>query len=432
MAEHGRRRRQLMQMLDEDAVVLLAAAPRRVRSGDICWPYRQDSDFLYLTGYQQPDAVLALLPGRRHGETVLFCRERDPELERWHGPGIGTEGAVSEYLVDDAFPIEDIDDILPGMIEGRSRIYCHFGSDQEFDGQVQAWIRRLRQLQGGGVVAKELLALGHLLHDLRLFKSRGELQHIREAVAIACEGHRAAMMAARVGVHEYQVEAAFTHAIRMCGAQPAFVPVVAAGPHACILHYQAGAGRLADGDLLLVDAGAEVAGYASDLCRSYPVNGRFSEAQRQLYEIVLAAQQAAIEQVRPGQVFEAAHQSAVAVLTEGLCRLGLLSGEPALRLAEQAYRRFFPAKTCHWLGLDVHDVGDYRVAGSSRVLEPGMVLTVEPGLYVPADAVDLDARWRGIGVRVEDMVAVTRDGAELLSAALPRSVEAIEALLAHR
>ena len=432
MAEHGRRRRQLMQMLDADAVVLLAAAPRRVRSGDIEWPYRQDSDFLYLTGYDRPDAVLALLPGRRHGETVLFCRERDPQRERWHGPDIGTEGAVRDYGVDDAFPIEDIDDILPGMIEGRGRIYCPFGRDPDFDAQLQGWLDRLRQLRGGGVAAKELLALGHLLHDLRLFKSRGELQHIREAVVTASEGIRAAMLAVRPGVPEYQLEAAVLHAIRMRGAQPAFMPVVASGERGCILHHQAGRDPLADGELVLVDAGAEIGGYASDLCRSFPVNNRFSEPQRALYALVLAAQTAAIDQVRPGRPFEAAHGAAVRVLTEGLCRLGLLPGEPALRLAEQAWRRFFPARTCHWLGLDVHDVGDYQVGGASRVLEPGMVLTVEPGLYIPFDATDLDPRWRGIGVRIEDVVVVTREAPEVLSAQLPRSVEAIEALLASR
>ncbi len=421
-----------MQMLDPDAAVLLAAAPRRVRSGDVYWPYRQDSDFLYLTGYPRPDAVLALLPGRRHGETVLFCRERDLEDERWHGPGIGTEAAVRDYLVDDAFPIEDIDDILPGMIEGRRRIYCPFGLDPDFDGQLQGWLDRLRQLRGGGVASKELLALGHLLHDLRLFKSRGELQHIRDAAAIAAEGMQAAMLAARPGVPEYQVEAGLLHAIRMRGAQPAFPPVVAAGGRSCILHHAAGEARLADGDIVLVDLGAEVGGYASDLCRSFPANGRYSPAQRELYDIVLEAQAAAIEQVRPGRAFAAAHQAAVQVLTEGLCRLGLLQGDPAQRLAEQAHRRFFPAKTCHWLGLDVHDVGDYQVAGGSRVLEPGMVLTVEPGLYIPSDAMDLDPQWRGLGIRVEDMVAVTRDAPEILSATLPRSAEAIERLLAAR
>jgi Xaa-Pro aminopeptidase len=431
--EFARRRRQLMKMAAEDAVVLIAAAPERMRNADAAWPYRQDSDFHYLCGFPEPDAVLALLPGRQHGEAVLFCRERDVERERWHGPFIGTERAVADYGMDDAFPIEDIDDILPGMIEGRARVYCHFGREPQFDAQLLGWMRRLRQLRGGGVVPKEFVALGHLLHDLRLYKSRAELKLMRASAAIAAEAHLAAMRMARAGRHEYEVEAELLRIMRSHGAVAAFPPIVASGVNACTMHYQANRAVLKHGDMLLIDAGAELECYASDISRSFPVGGRYSREQRALYDIVLTAQQAAIDEVQPGRSYSTAHEVAVHVITAGLCALGLLKGEPAQIIAAGAYKRFFPAKTSHWLGLDVHDVGDYRVDGESRILEPGMVLTVEPGIYIAPDDVSVPEAWRGIGIRIEDDVAVTRDGNEVLTAAVPREPEEIEALLSqHR
>lgn len=421
-----------MKMAGEDAVVLVAAAPERMRNADAAWPYRQDSDFHYLAGFSEADAVLALLPRRSHAQVVLFCRERDPVRERWHGRSIGTEQAVSTYGMDDAFPIDDIDDILPGMIEGRARVYCHFGREPAFDAQLLGWMRRLRQLRGGGVVPKEFVALGHLLHDLRLYKSRAELKLMRESAAVAAQAHLAAMQVAVPGRHEYEVEAELLRVIRSRGVVPAFPPIVAAGANACVMHYQTNRAELRDGDLLLIDAGAELDCYASDISRTFPVNGRYSREQRALYEVVLAAQLAAIDEVRPGQPFNAAHIAAVRVLTEGLCELGLLKGDADKAIADESYQRYFPAKTGHWLGLDVHDVGDYRVDGQSRLLESGMVLTVEPGLYVPPDDRSVAERWRGIGIRIEDDVAVTRHGNEVLSAGVPKDAEAIESLLAHR
>lgn len=430
--EFAGRRRQLMDMAGDDAVLLLAAAPERMRNADAAWPYRQDSDFHYLAGWPEPAAVLALLPGRQHGEAVMFCRERDPEHERWHGPSVGTERAVSDFGMDDAFPIEDIDDILPGMIEGRARVYCHFGREPEFDAQLLGWMRRLRQLRGGGVVPKEFVALGHLLHDLRLYKSRAELRLMRASAAIAVEAHRAAWQLATVGRREYEIEAELMRVMRGHGVVSAFAPTVASGANACVMHYQSNRAALRDGDLLLIDAGAEMDCYASDISRTFPVNGRYSPEQRALYEVVLAAQLAAIDEVQPGRPFNAAHAAAVRVLSEGLCELGLLKGDADAAVAAGSYKRFFPAKTGHWLGLDVHDVGDYRVDGESRLLEPDMVLTVEPGLYVAADDRTVAERWRGIGIRIEDDVAVTRDGHEVLTAALPKEADAIEALLAAR
>ena len=430
--EFARRRRQLMQMAGNDAVLIVAAAPERMRNADAAWPYRQDSDFHYLGGFPEPDAILALLPGRVHGEVVLFCRERDPVRERWHGPVIGTERAVADYGMDDAFPIEDIDDILPSMIEGRARVYCHFGREPDFDARLLGWMRRLRQLRGGGVVPKEFVALGHLLHDLRLYKSRAELKLMRTAAALVVEAHLAALHVATPGRHEYEVEAELLRVMRSHGAVPSFPPIVAAGANACVMHYQAKRAPLRAGDLLLIDAGVEWDCYASDVSRTFPVNGHYSREQRALYEVVLAAQLAAIDEVRPGRPFNAAHAMAVRVLSEGLCALGLLKGSAEAAIADGSYQRFFPAKTGHWLGLDVHDVGDYRVDGESRVLEPDMVLTVEPGLYVAADDHTVAERWRGIGIRIEDDLVVTQDGNEVLSAGAPKDPDAIEALLAAR
>ncbi|HET7593398.1 MAG TPA: aminopeptidase P N-terminal domain-containing protein [Rhodanobacteraceae bacterium] len=427
-AEFARRRRELMRMAGEDAALVVAAAPRRIRNADAEWPYRQDSDFHYLTGFPEPDAVLALLPGRANGEVVLFCRERDPERERIDGARIGPDAAAARFGMDDAFPVEDIDDILPGMLEGRTRLYCHFGRENEFDAHLLRWLRRLRASRGGGVVPREFVALGHLLHELRLYKSTAELRLMKRAANIAAEAQRAAVAAARPGAAEYEVEAALLHVVRAHGAVPSYAPIVAGGANACVLHYTANRDRLERGDLLLVDAGAEVECYASDITRTWPVGGRFSREQRALYEVVLAAQQAAIEQVREGAAFTAAHDAARKVVVEGLCQLKLLSGSPRSALKSGSYERFFPHKTGHWIGLDVHDVGDYRVDEQPRLLEAGMVVTVEPGIYIPPDDTTVPAKWRGIGIRIEDDVAIGAHGSEVLTAALPKAIDEVQAL----
>ncbi len=429
--EYARRRRQLMRMAGTDAIVIVGAAPERVRNNDAHYPYRQDSDFHYLTGCAEPSAVLALVPGRDSGETILFCRERDPERERWDGPRLGTEGAVATLGLDDAFPIDDIDDILPGLIEGRRRVYYHFGRDTDFDLKLIGWVNRVRaHMRHGATPPHEFVALSHLLHDLRLYKSRAELRLMRKSARIAAEAHVRAMRAVRPGMAEHQVEAELLHVFRHHGAVPSYEPIVGGGANACVLHYRANNAVLAAGDLLLVDAGAEYQCYASDITRTYPVSGRFTPAQRALYDLVLAAQLAGIEEVRPGRSFDAFHQAAVRVLTRGLVKLGLLSGSVAKNLREHSYRKFYMHKTGHWLGLDVHDVGDYRVDGEFRLLEPGMVVTVEPGLYMAPDLKGVPAEYRGIGIRIEDDVAVTRGEPEVLSAGVPKEADAIEALMA--
>lgn len=421
-----------MRMAGRDAIVIVAAAPERLRNNDAHYPYRQDSDFHYLSGFPEAEAVLALVPGREQGETILFCRERDAERERWDGPRAGTEGAVADYGMDDAFPIGDIDDILPGLIEGRSRVAYHFGRDSEFDSRLIAWVNRVRsQIRSGARAPHEFTALSHLLHDLRLYKSRGELRLMRKSARIAAEAHVAAMRATRPGLTEHAIEAELLHTFRRHGAVASYEPIVGGGANACVLHYRANNAELRDGDLLLIDAGAEYECYASDITRTFPVNGRFSPEQRALYDIVLAAQIAAIAEVRAGRPFDAYHETAVRVITAGLVKLDLLAGSVEKNLREHGYRRFYMHKTGHWLGLDVHDVGDYRIDDEFRLLEPGMVVTVEPGIYIAPDAKKVPVRYRGIGIRIEDDVVVTKDDPVILSDDVPRDPDAIEALMAH-
>lgn len=432
-AEYRRRRRQLMEMAGEDAILVLPAASEKVRSLDTHYPYRQDSDFWYLSGFPEPDAVLVLIPGRRHGEVILFCRERDAEREAWDGGRAGQDGAVADYGMDDAYPIDDLDDILPGLLEGRSRVYYHFGRDAEFDLKLIGWVNRVRsQVRHGAQPPHEFLELGHLLHEQRLFKSGAEVVLMEQAARISVEGHRAAMQAACAGMHEYELQAELERVFRANDACPAYSSIVGAGRNGCILHYRDNSARSRDGDLVLIDAGAEYRGYASDITRTFPVNGRFSAEQRALHDLVGAAQAAALAQARPGLPYEAGHLAAVQVLTEGLLRLGLLKGTLEANLAGEQYKRFYPHKTGHWIGLDVHDVGDYRLAGDSRLLEPGMVFTIEPGLYVGADDASVEARWRGIGIRTEDDVLITDDGHRVLTDGLARSADEIEALMQGR
>ncbi|MBB4730117.1 aminopeptidase P N-terminal domain-containing protein [Xanthomonas arboricola] len=432
-AEYARRRKQLMQMAGDQAILILPAAPERVRSHDTHYPYRQDSDFWYLSGFPEPEAVLVLVPGRKHGEAILFCRERDAEREAWDGPREGQEGAVERYGMDDAYPIDDVDEILPGLLEGRSRVYYHFGRDVDFDLKLIGWLKRVReQVRHGAQPPHEFLELGHLLHEQRLFKSRDEIALMQQAADISVRAHRAAMRLARPGVHEYELQAEVECAFRAADAWPAYGSIVGTGSNACVLHYRANNARSRDGELVLIDAGAEYRGYAADITRTFPVNGRFTPAQRALHDLVGAAQAAALAQARPGVPYEAGHLAAVQTLTEGLLQLGLLKGKLERNIADGHYKRFYRHKTGHWLGLDVHDVGDYRLAGDSRLLEPGMVFTIEPGLYISADDTTVEARWRGIGIRTEDNVLITADGHRVLTDALARSADEIEAEMAHR
>ncbi|WIO75669.1 Xaa-Pro aminopeptidase [Porticoccaceae bacterium LTM1] len=423
-----------MNLMGDGSIAVLPAAPMRTRSRDTEYHYRQDSDFHYLCGFPEPEAVLVLIPGRQQGETVLFCRERNRERETWDGYRVGPEGATKQFGADDAFPISDIDDILPGLLEGRERVYYSMGRHPDFDDQLMGWVKQLRkQVRTGAVPPSEFVDLDHLVHDLRLFKSDAELEIMRKAGEISARAHCRAMNSCRPGLFEYQLEAEINHEFANSGARfPAYSTIVGGGANGCILHYIENRDELKDGDLVLIDAGCELNGYAADITRTFPVSGRFSPEQRALYDIVLAAMHAAFDEVAPGKLWSAPHDAAVRVLTEGLIELGLLRGKRDELIENGAYREFYMHKTGHWIGLDVHDVGDYQVDGQSRVLEPGMVLTVEPGLYIAPDNLNVEEKWRGIGIRIEDDVAVTKDGYENLTASVPTNADEIEALMAQR
>jgi Xaa-Pro aminopeptidase len=422
-----------MRMAGDDAIVVIPSAPERIRSRDTHYPYRQDSDLWYLSGFAEPDAVLVLIPGRRHGEALLFCRERDLERESWDGPRIGPEGAVDALGMDDAYPIDDLDEILPGLLEGRTRVYYHFGRDTDFDLKLIGWLNRVRaQVRMGAQPPHEFLELGHLLDEMRLFKDREELKLMQRAADISIEAHHAAMRAAKPGIHEYELQAEVERVFRRHDAEPAYGSIVGAGANGCVLHYRANNAQAKDGALVLIDAGAEYRGYAADITRTFPVNGRFTKEQRALHDLVAEAQRAALAQARPGVPYEAGHGAAVETLTEGLLKLGLLKGGLEKNIAEGHYKRFYRHKTGHWLGLDVHDVGEYRLGGESRLLEAGMVFTIEPGLYISDDDRTVHEKWRGIGIRTEDDILVTKDGHQVLTDKLARSADEIEAFMAAR
>lgn len=431
--EFARRRKELMGVMGPNSIAILPAAPERTRNRDVEHPYRQSSDFWYLTGFGEPEAVMVLLPEREHGEFVLFCRERDRTMEIWNGYRAGPEGAVETYGADDAFPIGDIDEILPGLLEGRERVFYDLGHDAEFDRRLMGWVNSIRErVRSGAHPPGEFVALAHHLHDMRLFKSAGEIKLMRKAAQISAAAHVRAMQKVRPGMMEYQLEAEYLHDFVRHGARSSAYPsIVGGGENGCILHYIDNNQRLNDGDLVLVDAGCELELYASDITRTFPVNGKFSKPQQALYELVLASQEAAIDATHPDNHWNVPHETVVNILTQGLLDLGLLSGEFNEQVETEGYRRFFMHRTGHWLGLDVHDVGDYRVQEQWRQLEPGMALTVEPGLYVAPDDDTVDEQWRGIGVRIEDDVLVTKDGNDVLTAAVPKSVAEIEALMAE-
>ena len=430
--ECRKRRKKLMDMLGDDSIAILPAAPEKIRNRDVAYRYRQDSDFYYLTEFAEPEAVIALIPGRSQGEFVLFCRERNPEQEVWHGARAGLEGACDDYGADDAYPITDLDDILPGLLENRERIYYTMGNDTVFDQRVLGWVNQVRGKARSGIHAPEqFVSLNNILHDMRLYKSRHEISMLRKAAAISANAHVRAMQSCRPGKTEYQIEAELLHEFMRQGARSAAYPsIVGSGANSCVLHYIDNTRELMDGDILLIDAGAEYECYASDVTRTFPVNGQFSGQQRAVYEVVLAAQLAAIDAVRPGNHWAQPHDAAVEVLAEGLVALGILKGKPKTLVKEKAYSRYFMHKTGHWLGMDVHDVGDYKVGDEWRLLEPGMVMTVEPGLYFPAQK-GLARKWWNTGVRIEDDVLVTQAGHEVLSSGAPKRITEIEALMAR-
>lgn len=430
--EYARRRRQLMRMAGEGSIIILCAAPARVRNNDVHYPYRQDSDFLYLTGFREPDAVLVMLPADDGGRCVLFCRERDPEREMWDGPMAGLKGAVETFCMDEAFAITELDKRLPGLLQDRERIYYDLGRAPMFDQRLIGWLNAFRDKPRKTFHApEEIHGLDHMLHDLRLFKNRDELAVMKRSAAVAIEAHERAMRLAAPGLNESDIHAELLHTFTRHQCEPSYQPIVGGGANACILHYIANRDPLRDGDLLLIDAGAEYDGYASDITRTFPVNGRYAPEQRDLYEVVLAAQLAAIEKARAGNQWQDVHNEAVRIATQGMIDLGILKNSLEQEIEEEGYKHFYVHNTGHWLGLDVHDVGEYQVDGHSRELEPGMVMTVEPGIYIPPKDTSVRKCFRGLGIRIEDNVAITRGGPLVLTGALAKHPDAIEALMAE-
>lgn len=430
--EFIQRRKRLMADMGTNTIAIIPSANEIIRNNDVHYPFRQDSDFYYLTGFNEPNAVAVLVPDREHGEYILFCRDRDPARELWDGYRAGAEGACETFKADDAFPITDIDDILPGLIEGKNSVFYAMGRHKEFDSQVMGWINTIRaNTRSGSQPPGEFVDLDHLLHDLRLYKSPAEVKVMTEAAEISARAHKRAMQFCSAGKYEYQLEAEILHEFARSGSRlPAYSSIVGGGANACILHYINNSDVLKDGDLVLIDAGCELDYYASDITRTFPVSGKFSPEQKIIYQLVLDAQLAAIAAVKPGNHWNEPHDATVRVITQGLLDIGLLKGDLNTLIKTEAYKVFYMHRAGHWLGMDVHDVGDYKVGGQWRVLEAGMALTVEPGIYIAKDNMDVDAKWRGIGVRIEDDVIVTKDGCLVLTSAAPKTIIDIEKLMA--
>ena len=429
--EFAKRRQRLMDIMGPNSIAILPNAKVSPRNRDVDFPFRSESSFHYLSGFDEPESVVVIVPGRKHGEYILFCRERNLEKEIWDGYRAGQEGAVEKFNADDSYPFSDLNDILPGLLEDKEKVFYTMGNVPSFDHRVIGWLNDLRNsARQGKQCPYEIVELDHILNDLRLYKSSEEIKAMRKAAEISAQAHIRAMEFSKPGKWEYQVEAELLHEFMLNGCRSSAYPsIVGGGENGCILHYIENDKKLKNKDLLLIDAGAEYQCYAADITRTFPVNGKFTKSQKALYQLVLDAQKAAIAEVQPGNHWNQPHEAAVKVLTKGLVDLGLLKGKVDKLIEDQAYREFYMHRTGHWLGMDVHDVGDYKVGGEWRVLEPGMVLTVEPGLYI-RDPEHIDKKWHFIGIRIEDDVLVTKTGHEVLSAGAPKEIDDIETLMA--
>jgi len=428
---YARRRARVIDQM-QDGVAIVPTAAERTRNRDAHYPYRFDSYFYYLSGFREPDAVLVLVAGD-HAKSLLFCREKDPEREVWDGFRLGPAAAKEVLGFDEAHPIGRLDALMPELLANQRKVFCHVGADGAWDARVLGWINEVRNRARSGVTAPtEITDVRTVLDEMRLIKGPEELAVMRRAAAISTAAHRRAMQAAHPGCTEYEIEAELLHEFRRHGAQaPAYAPIVASGANACVLHYVQNDASVADGELLLIDAGCELDGYASDITRTFPVNGRFGGPQKDVYELVLAAQAAALTEVKPSNTWDKPHEAAVKVLAQGLIDLGLLSGGVEQAVETESYKKYYMHRTGHWLGLDVHDAGEYKRSGQWRELQPGMVLTVEPGCYIRVGD-GVPEKFTNIGVRIEDNVLVTQSGYEVLTAEAPKTVADIEDLMRSR
>lgn len=427
------RRRRLLAAMGERSVCVIPSAPTAIRNNDVEHEYRQESDFYYLTGLDEPESVLVLTNVHDEHEAVLFVRPRNPEREVWDGPRAGVDGAVERFGADAAFEIAELSAKLPEYFANAERLLYRLGRDRDLDARViDALETARRKHRLGKDYPTEIVDPARNLHEQRLVKDAHEIAIMRRAAEITRDAHLAAMRVARPGAYEYEVEAEILRVFRARGSErPAYGCIVGSGPNATILHYRKNDRRMNDGELLLIDAGCELEYYASDVTRTFPVDGRFTAEQRAIYDVVLEAQEKCIAATKPGTTLEAVHRIAVRELTAGLIELGLVEGPLDEALEKERYKPFYMHRTSHWLGMDVHDVGKYFPRGEARVLEPGMVLTIEPGLYIGVNA-EVEARWRGIGVRIEDDILVTADGRENLTAAIPKAPAELEDILASR
>lgn len=434
MKEYIARRRELMRLVGQTGAVIIPSAAEVLRNGDAMYPFRQNSDFYYLTGFEEPESVLVLLPKRKEGEFILFNRVRDREHEIWDGPRAGQDGARQQFGANQAFPIAEFEQRLPALLAGRESIHSPIGLNKEFDKTLMRAINQMRaKIRRGTQSPLAFLDIAPSIHEMRLIKSPAEIQLMRQAIEITAKGHIRAMQACKPGMSESQLEAELNYEFHKNGARfSAYNAIVGAGKNACVLHYTNNNQLIKNGDLVLIDAGAEYQNYAADITRTFPANGRFSAEQRAIYELVLTAQLAAIKSVKPGSSWTTAQTTILKVLTQGLVDLGILKGKLDDLLEKKAYLPFYMHGSGHWLGLDVHDVGRYAIEeGRWRKLEAGMVLTIEPGLYLSAEIPGLHKRWHNIGVRIEDDVLVTKEGRDVLSQQIPKRIDEIEALMAE-
>ncbi|HKY69974.1 MAG TPA: Xaa-Pro aminopeptidase [Gammaproteobacteria bacterium] len=431
MTGYAMRRLKILSLLGNNAMAIIPAKQPVIRNNDTEYPYRQDSDFYYLTGFEEGDALLVLYNKNQASSFTLFCKRRDPLQERWTGPLLGPEGAKNELGADSTFDISQIDSVMPILLQGIDKVWFPLGKIAGFDEKVLRWREHThRSPREGKQTFSHILDIGQLLHASRVVKDREEIAKLRYAAKISAKAHQRLMTSCHPGMMEYELEAEFLHeCVRQGCRQQAYPPIIAGGKNACILHYVQNNQKLQDGDLVLVDAGAEYQNYASDISRTFPVNGKFSKPQQAVYELVLSAQMGAIEKAKPGGAWDNMQQAILEVMVPGLVDLGILEGDPKEIIAKGDYKKFYMHHSGHWLGLDVHDVGAYKENDVSRILQPGMVFTVEPGIYLPPDCQDIPEKWRGIGVRIEDDILVTQEGSEVLSQGVPKRVKDIEKIM---
>jgi Xaa-Pro aminopeptidase len=422
---------EFMRRMDQESVAIIPSAREAVRSNDTQYRFRQDSDFYYLTGFEEPESIAVMAPSREQQYT-LFVRPRDPEREIWDGRRAGTEGAKGEYGANQAFPTAEFEEKLPDILDGAEKLYYRLGVNAELDDTIIRQIARMRALNRKPIHPPQtIIDPATIVHEMRVFKSAAEIDLMQRAADIAAEAHCEAMKAARPGMKEYEVEALIEQIFRRRGAAaPAYNSIIGAGANATVLHYINNDGELREGELLLIDAGAEYGGYASDITRTFPINGRFTKAQREIYDLVLETQMSCVEMVRPGVTHDELKNHSIELLTEGMVRLGLLKGKTDELIKEEKYKQFYMHGLGHLLGIDVHDVGRYYYDKESRALEPGMVMTVEPGLYIAPHTKDIPEQYLGLGIRIEDDVLVTQNGPRVLTSKVPKQPEEIEALMA--